>query len=372
MAVNRNSRDVAAATRVGYFIELLLPKVPAGFGRPAILVQLSPSSMSDGKMTVLHGLQGLRVLPPGAVVSVGNFDGVHLGHEQILATARRLKEQHKAPTVAVVTFEPHPMTVLKPEAAPPRLTPPELKRRLLEPRGVDVLVNLPPAPDVLGLTAEAFWRVLRDEVRPSHLVEGSSFNFGRGRAGTIDRLREWAARSPVRLHVVDRVSVALLDMLVAPASSSLVRWLLLHGRVRDAAICLGRPYELTGMVVRGYGRGRTIGVPTANLACGEQMVPDDGVYAARCAAGGKVFPAAVSIGTMPTFGADLSRQVEAHLVGFSGDLYGQMLSLELLDWIRPQQKFAGVESLKARLARDIAETLELRHLNPARPIARAG
>lgn len=327
--------------------------------------------MENIHLKVFEGLDGLAALPAGAVVSVGNFDGIHLGHERILATARGLKQQAGAPAVAVVTFEPHPTTVLRPQFAPPRLTPPALKRSVLTARGVDAVVTLPPSPEVLGLSAEQFWAILRDRVRPSHLVEGSTFTFGKGRSGTVKRLAEWAAAGGVGLHVVEPVSVALLDMTVVPASSSLVRWLLFNGRARDAALCLGRPYALEGQVIKGHQRGRTIGVPTANLDCGEQLVPDDGVYAARCAAGGRIFAVALSIGSMPTFGADLPRQVEAHLIGFEGNLYGQTLRVELIDWVRGQKKFAGVDALKARLAVDVAETLARQSLDPARPIARS-
>jgi riboflavin kinase/FMN adenylyltransferase len=327
--------------------------------------------MDQHALRVFDGLEGLAAIPPGSVVSVGNFDGVHLGHATILSTARRLKRESGAAAVALVTFEPHPNTVLRPEAAPPRLTPPVLKQSLLAAAGADVLVNLPPAPEVLNLTAEQFWHILRDQVRPSHMVEGSTFNFGKGRGGTIQRLREWAAASDVRLDVIDPVSTALLDMTVVPVSSSLVRWLLFNGRVRDAAICLGRPYALVGEVVKGYQRGRTIGVPTANLHCDEQLVPDDGVYAGRCTVGGQTYPTALSIGTMPTFGNDLQRQVEAHLVGFDGDLYGQELRVDVIDWLRGQRRFNGVEALKGQLHRDIAATRERQTIDPTRPVARA-
>jgi riboflavin kinase/FMN adenylyltransferase len=161
-------------------------------------------------------------------------------------------------------------------------------------------------------------------------------------------------------------------MTIAPVSSSLIRWLLLNGRVRDAAICLGRSYALQGDVVKGHQRGKSIGVPTANLDCGEQFVPSDGVYAARCTVGGQTYATALSIGTMPTFGSDLKRQVEAHLVGFDGDLYGQGLRVEMIDWLRDQKNFKGVDALKAKLMQDIAETIDRQSIDPARPIARAG
>ena len=320
-------------------------------------------------MNVSEGLDGLRRLTPGSAVSIGNFDGAHLGHRAIVAALDRLRATSPSRRTAVVTFEPHPLTVLKPEAAPPRLTPPALKRELLAGTGVDDLVVLPPTPDVLETTAEAFWQILLRDARVAHLVEGDSFTFGKGRGGTVERLRAWSAGTRVGVHVVPQVMVPLLDLQVAPVSSSLVRFLLSTGRVRDAAICLGRPYALEGPVVKGHQRGRTIGVPTANLDCGPQLVPADGVYAARCAIAGTTYPVALSIGTMPTFGEN-HRQVEGFVVGFSGDLYGQALRFEVLDWVREQWKLPGLDALKAQIARDVEVVVRtVETLDPARPIA---
>jgi len=322
-------------------------------------------------MTNLQGLEGLRQLSAGSVLSIGNFDGIHRGHQRILEVAAGLRAESGSGRVAVVTFEPHPFTVLRPEQAPPRLTPPELKRELLARAGVDDLVVLPPVPEVLNCSAEAFWQILRDEVRPAHMVEGDSFTFGRARGGNIARLREWSAGSGVRLHVIEPVLVALLNLQVVPVSSSLVRWLIAHGRARDAAICLARPYVLEGTVVKGHQRGRTIGVPTANLDCDAQRIPVDGVYAGRCQVGGRAYPVALSIGRMPTFGEN-ARQIEAHLIGFDGNLYGQSLRVEVLDWLREQRKLPGIEALKAQLAKDIRSSVERFDLPVGQPIARAG
>jgi riboflavin kinase/FMN adenylyltransferase len=217
---------------------------------------------------------------------------------------------------------------------------------------------------VLNLEAEEFWRVLRDDVRVAHLIEGPSFNFGKDRRGTIQRLREWSQGSDVKLQIVEPVTVALLDLHIAPVSSSLIRWLLAHGRARDAAICLGRPYVLEGTVVKGYQRGKSIGTPTVNLDCLDQMVPADGVYVGRC--GDTV--AAVSIGNAPTF-KDTKLQVEAHLLDFDGDLYGQTIQLEIIDWLREQRKFNGIDELKAQIARDIEECRQRADLDPSRMIA---
>ena len=303
-------------------------------------------------------------------MSIGNFDGMHLGHARLLSLMRDLRQAAGgAAQLAVVTFEPHPLTVLRPGHAPPRLTPPPLKRQLLQDAGIDVLVELPPAREVLDLTAEQFWQILRDEVRPSHIVEGGTFNFGKDRGGTIDKLREWSRDTAIELHMIDPVKAVLVDMLVVPVSSSVIRWLLGNGRVRDAAICLGRAYALEGTVVEGAKRGRELGIPTANLHCLEQLIPADGIYAGRCSVDGNLWPAAISIGTNPTFGQN-PRTVEPHLIGFTGDLYGRTLRLELLDWLRDQETFPDIESLKSRIARDIQETLARATHDPARPIAR--
>jgi riboflavin kinase/FMN adenylyltransferase len=319
-------------------------------------------------MEIVEGLDGLRATRPGAVIAVGNFDGVHRGHRKIVEVAASLREAGSQRVV--VTFEPHPLTVLRPEKAPPRLTPPDLKREILAGLGVDRLVVLAPTSEVLNLSAEAFWAILRDGVRPRAMVEGQSFTFGKGRGGTVDKLREWSAATAVALHVVDPVEVVLLDLTVVPVSSSLIRWLLAHGRVRDAAICLGHPYTLEGRVVKGYQRGREIGVPTANLDCGGQMIPMEGVYAGRCSVEGQSYPAAVSIGRMETFGEGLRFQVEAHLIGFNGDLYDQTIRVEILDWGREQRRYDGLDALMTQIRRDVEWTVGRVALNAETEIAR--
>ncbi len=293
-------------------------------------------------MQVHHGIAGLRQIPPGSALSIGNFDGVHRGHREILELLRRLRPT--GPT-AVATFEPHPLTALRPDAVPPQLTPFPLKQELLDSAGVDHLVVLPPTSEVMNLSAEQFWRILRDDVRPEFLVEGESFGFGKGRAGSITQLKLWAQESAVQIRVATPLRVALLDLQIVTVSSSLIRWLLLHGRARDAAICLGSAFLLQGRVVRGFQRGKDLGVPTANLDCGAQLIPGDGVYVGRCEVDGIAYPAAISIGTMATFGSN-QRQVEVHLLGFSGDLYGRVLRVEMKDWIRDQRRFSDVVALE--------------------------
>ena len=297
-------------------------------------------------MRVTSGLDALADLPQGAAISVGNFDGVHLGHRQIIETMRGFDP----PAVAVVTFEPHPLSVLRPELLPPRLTPTGLKHELLKRAGVTHLIELRPTPEVLGVTAEAFEDRLR-HARPAHVVEGRDFTYGKAAAGSVQTLRQRLGDG-IGVHVVDPVEVTLPGFQVVTVSSSLARWLVVKGRVRDAAATLGRAYTLRGVVVEGYRRGRTIGFPTANLDVGEQLIPADGVYAATAVVDGAENPTALSIGTAPTF-ADAKRQVEAHLIDFSGDLYGKTLDVRVTSWVRDQTKFPGVDALIARLRRDV-------------------
>ncbi|MGD0461511.1 MAG: bifunctional riboflavin kinase/FMN adenylyltransferase [Tepidisphaeraceae bacterium] len=318
-------------------------------------------------MQILHGIDGLLRAPKKSVLSIGNFDGVHLGHRRILQTARELAAANGS-QVVLVTFEPHPLTVLRPDAAPPRLTPPAIKGSLLRAAGADCLVILPPEPQILGLSAEDFWAILRDQAEPADLVEGANFRFGRGAQGTIAKLLEWSAKSQVNLHVIDSVEVPLLDLQITPVSSSVIRFLLAYGRARDAAICLGRPYALFGSIEKGFSRGKQMGVPTANLRCDDQLIPADAVYAGRCVVNGRTYPAAVSIGTTPTFGEN-ARQIEAHLIGFDGDLYGATLSVELVDWLREQRAYPAMDSLKAQIHKDIALTVATTAKDLARPIA---
>lgn len=303
-------------------------------------------------MHLLHGLDAFSKLPDGAALSVGNFDGVHLGHRRIIDTLRDFDPS----AVVVVTFEPHPLSVLRPELAPPRLSPQPIKHGLLEEAGVTHLIELEPTDAVLGVTAQAFWEMLRDQARPAHLAEGPDFTFGKAAAGNVETLRRWAEGTSVDVHVVEPLQVALPGLQVVPVSSSLVRWLVTRGRVADVAACLGRPYTLRGTVVEGYKRGREIGFPTANLET-HQLVPADGVYAGTAWFNGHSRSAAITVGTAPHFGT-MRRQVEAHLLDFDGDLYGRVLDLELHHWVRDMMKFPDLPALVGRIERDVRITRE--------------
>ncbi len=290
------------------------------------------------------------------VLTIGNFDGVHRGHQAILARAKALAEGHRA-SVRAITFDPHPASILRPDQTPPRLTDAPRRADLLRAAGADEVVILPPTPELLSQTPERFIQTLVRAQNPAAMVEGGDFRFGKGRAGDVNTLRELGARYGFEVEVVAPVEVALCDQLLAPVSSSLIRWLLRRGRVADAARALGRAYELSGKVVEGERRGRTIGVPTANLdpsiAVG-RAIPGAGVYAGYALTGEQTHPAAISVGQKPTF-QGRSLAIEAHLLDFSGELYGRPLTLRFTRWLRDQQAFPGVDALKAQLHRDIAQ-----------------
>ena len=308
-------------------------------------------------MIVEEGLSALATLPPGSTMSVGNFDGVHLGHRHILAEAKRLRDAHGSGEIVVVTFEPHPLTVLKPELAPPRLSSSRMKESTLATLGVDRLVLLPPSADVLNTTAEDFFALLRDGARTRQLVEGEDFNFGKGRGGNIERLREWCARDGIGMTRATEVTVQLTDRSTVPVSSSLTRWLIAHGRVEDAARCLGRPFRIEGVVERGEQRGRTIGFPTANVALADPpLLLAPGVYAARWNINGVETRVALSVGAKETFHASHAVVVEAYVLDFIGDLYGNSAEIDVVAWIRGQSRFPSLETLTEQLHRDVERT----------------
>jgi riboflavin kinase/FMN adenylyltransferase len=294
----------------------------------------------------------------GAAVSVGVFDGVHLGHQGILqvALARATDAPRGSPggRCAVVSFDPHPDLVLaRSFRAPAPLTSLSERRERIAALGIRELEVVPFTRELAALEPEEF--VARHLVGPYHLhtlVVGEGFALGRGRGGDVPRLRVIGEREGFEV-----VAVPLLELDGAPVSSTRIRALLEAGRVADAARLLGRLYDLRGRVVRGEAVGRTLGYPTANLRLHEEkFVPGDGVYAARARIGGASAwcPAAMSIGVRPTFDGQ-ARALEVHLLDWDGDLLDRVLEVELVDWIRPQERFESSGALVAAMARDVAE-----------------
>jgi riboflavin kinase/FMN adenylyltransferase len=283
----------------------------------------------------------------GGALSVGNFDGVHRGHIALLNELRCRAAAVHGPAVAL-SFDPHPLQLLRPDSYPPPLTTVAERARLLQAHGADHVVLLRTTHDMLQLTAEEFFeQVVRARFDVRAMVEGESFGFGRGRGGNVATLAELCRRDGLTLVVVPPVHVG-----GEPVSSSRVRAALQRGAVAEATECLGRPYRLIGTVGTGQRRGATLGFPTANLVRTETLVPGDGVYAVGVEHAGRAWAGAANVGPNPTFGEN-AHKVEVHLIGFQGDLYGRELAVDFVERLRDTRPFAGVNELVAQLRADM-------------------
>jgi riboflavin kinase/FMN adenylyltransferase len=283
-------------------------------------------------------------------VTVGNFDGVHRGH-QVLADAVARDARAASGSAVVLTFDPHPSRVLAPERAPATLMTIAQRAEVLGGLGIDKLAVLPFTRELSQLTpAEFARRVLADCLGASVVVVGAGFRFGRGRAGDVRALGAFGEAMAFRVHGVPPVLHE-----GALVSSTRVREAVARGDVRAAHELLGRPHFLDGVVVRGGARGRSLGIPTANLDPVNETLPHGGVYAclARRLPDGGRLRAVVNIGKRPTFGGGLTL-VEAHILDFDGDLYGATLRIELHERLRDERRFEGPEALLEQVASDIA------------------
>jgi riboflavin kinase / FMN adenylyltransferase len=294
-------------------------------------------------------------------LAIGNFDGVHRGHQELVRVARARGAAIGA-AAGVLTFTPHPARVFAPALAPPLIVSLERRLELLADAGAEVAIVEPFTRAFAAIEAEAFVRdVLVARLGAREVVVGYDFTFGHGRRGTPALLKTEGAALGLGVTIVPPVT--LDGGLVC--SSSKVRELVLEGRVEGAALVLGRPVEITGPVVHGVGRGRGIGVPTANVAAEAELLPRLGIYAAWArvldARGGVVSShrAALSVGSNPTFAATPGAApvtVEAHLLDFDGDLYDRRLRLEIVHWLRDERRFDSLTALTAQIAADVAET----------------
>ncbi len=292
----------------------------------------------------------------GQVVALGNFDGVHLGHQKLLAVASVTAGETDDTRSAVLTFEPHPAAVLRPESAPGRLTPLRGKARKLAGTGVDILYVQRFSRAFAALSADTFMEeVLVRALAARHLVVGHDFRFGAGRKGDADQLAQFAARAGIGLTVVDPVT----DEAGTAFGSTAIRLAVAEGRVEEAARALGASFEVEGRVRRGQARGRRLGFPTANLHYLSQLAPLDGIYAGWTWVEGQPergwLPTAISTGTRPQF-AGTDRILEAHVIGFQGNLYGQRLRVAFSRRIRPERRFANANALIAAMAQDVSQT----------------
>jgi riboflavin kinase/FMN adenylyltransferase len=285
----------------------------------------------------------------GAYLAVGNFDGVHRGHSRLIGRLRALADEAGAPAVAL-TFDPHPVAVLRPEMAPVPLAWTERNVGLLEQAGATDVGVFRTGPWLLGLTAREFFdRAIVGQFGARGMVEGPNFGFGRDRGGDSRLLALWCAEAGLAFEVAAPTEV---DGQIV--SSSRIRRALAEGRVDEANDLLGRPHRIRGIVAHGAARGAGLGFPTANLDEVDTLIPSDGVYAAHAFIDGRghSWPSAVHIGPNVTFGEQI-RKVEAHLIGFSGDLYGRSVELDFVELLRPSRRFEGLDDLLAQIRDDV-------------------
>jgi riboflavin kinase/FMN adenylyltransferase len=281
-------------------------------------------------------------------ITIGNFDGVHLGHQALLAETVRQAQRLQGPAVAV-TFEPHPQRLLHPETFQPVLTALADRAELLERYGITHVLALEIAPTFLQLTAREFFeRIIHRGFQARAVIEGMNFGFGRGREGDKRLLEQLGRETEIDVALVPAVAFE-----GKPISTSRIRNALLAGDAKPAAAMLGRPYAISGTVVPGQRRGQSLGFPTANLVDITTLIPGDGVYAVRIKEAGTCWSGAANVGPNPTFD-EMARKVEVHLIDFHGDLYGQRLTIEFIEKIRSVRRFADAADLIEQLKQDIA------------------
>lgn len=300
-------------------------------------------------MSPVHLSYGLDSLPGDGqrrAVTIGKFDGVHRGHQQVL---RQLVENAQGAEPTVITFDRHPHTVVKPEDVPRPLVSDAQKVELLSRHGIHRVVVLPFDDALQSLTHEQFTqRVLVDGLSATEILVGADFRYGNQGAGNIDTLRAEGRAAGFHVDVIADVCEAGGSRV----SSTMIRKILDEGRVANAWDLLGRYHSVRGDVGRGFQRGRVLGYPTANLSEVEGYVPADGVYATRVVHQGQVYSAATSVGYNPTFGDVHERTIESHLLDVTLDLYGEQISVEFVEFIRGMKKFPDQDALATQMGLD--------------------
>ena len=308
-------------------------------------------------MKIVRDYQFVSEAERGAVVAIGNFDGIHLGHQAVLDIARAEAERLSAP-LGVMTFEPHPRQFFAPDAPPFRLTNAAARAHRLEKLGVDVLYELSFTSSLAALTPEEFARgVLSAGLGARHVVVGADFQFGAKRAGKVEDLQKYGESEGFETSAAQ-----LLERKGLEVSSTAIRKALSDGLPRDAAAMLGHWHRMEGTVIRGDQRGRDLGYPTANMALTDLHRPRFGVYAVLVDvltgphAGS--YHGAASLGLRPTFGGE-EPNLETFLFDFRGDLYGAQISVGLVDFLRPEEKFSDINALIEQMDRDCLQARDI-------------
>ena len=308
-------------------------------------------------MLLIEGIRKLESRRPRVVLTIGNFDGLHLGHQALLNRLHELAAQAQAQT-AILTFDPHPMKVLRPGAEVRRIVQAQDIATLLENFNVDWLIVEPFTPEFAALSTSQFLDLLTTHFDLAGIVVGHDFAFGKNRAGTFQTLKDWAQKPSRELStpvIVEQLPPQRSEGEIV--SSSRIRERIVYGDVETAAKWLSRPHFLRGRVVAGEGRGRTLGVRTANIeTVGEdQILPKNGVYVTRLFARGENLPSVTNIGTKPTFHDQYRVTVEAHVLNRDVDLMAREVKVEFLKRLRDEMKFKSVQELTDQIRRDIEE-----------------
>jgi riboflavin kinase/FMN adenylyltransferase len=304
-------------------------------------------------MRVFRELEDIREPLPHAVVTIGNFDGVHLGHREIFRRVRSAAAELHGTSV-VVTFLPHPLKVLAPERSPLLINTYAEKETLIGASAIDCLVTVPFTHEFAALSAADFVRrVLVERIGVQRLIIGHDYAFGRGREGNAELLGRLGEQYGFALEVLEPIGI---DGTVF--SSSAIRRMIAEGQVAGVVPLLGRHFSLGGTVVHGQERGKVLGFPTANIATDKELIPREGVYAVKVKIDEQVYDGACNIGTNPTF-AGTSLSVEAFLFDFAGDLYGRDLRLYFVDRLRDERKFSGPDELQQAIVADVARCRDI-------------
>ena len=298
-------------------------------------------------MHVITALDAFPKFVAAPVLTIGNFDGVHLGHQEIFRQLRH-RTGEIGGTSIILTFDPHPLKILAPDRCPPLLTPTAKKLSLMQRCHLDFVVCLPFTPELANLTPSDFVEtILLGTFGMQEIYVGYDFAFGKGRSGTIGLLEELGQRHGFRVHIINPITVHGRVV----SSSSIRRWIQ-QGRVDEAAVLLGRLYSLVGMVIEGYQKGREIGFPTANVRSTYEVIPARGVYAVQVEWQGQRYDGVANIGFNPTFGRS-QLSLEIHLFDFGGQLYGETVEVFFLKKIRDEQAFPSVGALVEQIHQDV-------------------
>jgi riboflavin kinase/FMN adenylyltransferase len=305
-------------------------------------------------MEVINGIENISRPFRNPVLTIGNFDGVHLGHKELFQRVKHVARSLDGESL-VMTFNPHPIRVLFPGNGPPLITLHEQKVQLIEAAGIDVLIVVEFTREFAQMTAEDFVeRLLREKIGARALVVGPDYRFGRDRKGDIAFLTAMGSKFDFDVHVVPDLTVNGEEV-----SSSAIRTFLMDGELEKARRMLGRDYQVTGRVVRGRDRGgRLLGFPTANLVLMEELTPKSGVYATEVWVDGRRYQGATNVGYNPTFGNGVL-SVETHLIDFTGELYGKTLQVRFVKRLRDEKAFSGPPELSAQIRRDVEEARKI-------------